>query len=212
MSPRSPLATSAQRKRRRQHRDESRQAILAAADRAFRSRPLSDVSVDELMAETGLTRTVFYRHFSDLPDLVLQLMRTIGGELMETSEDWVRDSESEPIGRESLRLVVEFFRRQGPLVAAVADAARYDDEIGRVYAQILDTFVDMTARALEDLVARTRIAPLDARETARALTFMNERYLLESFGRASHADPARVLDTLWTVWRRTVYAPPDKED
>jgi len=52
-----------------------------------------------------------------------------------------------------------------------------------------------------------RIAALDVPQTARALTLLNERYLLDAFGREPMADRVRVSEALWTIWRRTVFYP-----
>ena len=197
------MPSSATRVTRRRQRQESRQAILDAAERRLRAGRYPDLSVDALMSDTGLTRTLFYRHFADLPDVVLQLLVSVGGELMEISEEWVRGSDSEPIGRESVAAIVDFFVRHGTLIRAITDAARYDAEIDEIYGDVIERFVDMTAGALEGLPAK----PADVRETARALTAMNEHYLLTTFGREPAAtSPDRAVDALWSVWRQTLYA------
>ena len=187
---------------RRRQRQESRQAILDAAERRLRTEPFHALSVDALMSDTGLSRTLFYRHFADLPDVVLQLLRSVGVELMEVSETWVRAGASEPIGRESMTAIVDFFVRHGTLIRAITDAARYDPEIEEAYGTVIERFVDMTAGAIEGL--GTGVG--DVRETARALTAMNEQYLLTTFGRTPAAtDPDRAVDALWSVWQRTIY-------
>ena len=58
---------------------------------------------------------------------------------------------------------------------------------------------------IEDEIAAGRILPLDARETARALIWMSERYLLSSLGRTQTAAPETVVETLATIWTRTLY-------
>jgi AcrR family transcriptional regulator len=196
------MSSAATRTMRRRQREESRQAILDAAERRLRAAPFHALSVDALMSDTGLSRTLFYRHFADLPDVVLQLLRSVGGELMEIGEGWVRAGASEPIGRESVVAIVDFFARNGTLIRAITDAARYDPEIDEVYGAVIERFVEMTADAMAGLRFEG-----DARETARALTAMNEQYLLTTFGRTPPAaEPERAVDALWSVWQRTIYA------
>jgi hypothetical protein len=65
--------------------------------------------------------------------------------------------------------------------------------------------VDATARHIEEEVAAGRVLPLDARETAVALTWMMERYLQLSLGRSVQTPPDRVTDTLVTIWSRVLY-------
>ena len=155
------MSSAATRTMRRRQREESRQAILDAAERRLRAAPFHALSVDALMSDTGLSRTLFYRHFADLPDVVLQLLRSVGAELMEIGEGWVRAGASEPIGRESMEAIVDFFARNGTLIRAITDAARYDPEIEEVYGAVIERFVDMTAEAIEGLRFEG-----DARETA----------------------------------------------
>ncbi len=108
------MNASAQRTKRRQLREETRQQILDAAQalpaRALVPRPqrgLRDVG-------TGHTRTVFYRHFDDVPSLVLTLIAEIGGELVEVGEAWAHTGESSPAkAREQLARFVDFYVRNG---------------------------------------------------------------------------------------------------
>ena len=76
-----PMRSVEQRTRQRENRENTRREILAAADRFLRERPYRELSVEVVMAQTGLTRTAFYRHFDDLPALVLRLLADVGAEL-----------------------------------------------------------------------------------------------------------------------------------
>ena len=58
---------------------------------------------------------------------------------------------------------------------------------------------------IEDEIAAGRVLPLDARETAEAMIWMSERYLLSSLGRTQTVAPATVVETLATIWTRTLY-------
>ena len=49
--------------------------------------------------------------------------------------------------------------------------------------------------------------PLDPRRPPRALVWMNERYLHETLGPPPQTPVATVVDTLWTIWVRTLYPP-----
>ena len=69
----------------------------------------------------------------------------------------------------------------------------------------MQSFIDATAKHIEAEIEAGRILPLDARETARALSLMNERYLLAALGRTRTAAPETVVETLATIWTRTLY-------
>jgi AcrR family transcriptional regulator len=66
----------ARRAAARTRREAARERIVAAAERLLRDRPYRELSVEEVMAEAGLSRTIFYRHFDGLPELVLSLFDT----------------------------------------------------------------------------------------------------------------------------------------
>jgi AcrR family transcriptional regulator len=202
------VSVAVQRSKRRQAREETLAQILAAADAFLRERPFRELSVDALMAQTGHTRTVFYRHFDDLADLVLRVLQAAGrGRLIEIAEAWAADPADDPASaRRALEQIVALFAEHGPLIKAVADAASNDEAIDAVYRGFFDRFVELTERAIAERIDDGRIAPIDAHEVARALTIMNARYLVESFGREPKADPARALEAVWLIWTRTLYS------
>lgn len=52
-----------------QHKQQSRERILDSASRLFSRHGYDAVSIDDLMADAGLTRGAFYNHFSDKTDV-----------------------------------------------------------------------------------------------------------------------------------------------
>src|SRR5947209_15887126 len=82
------VSSPARRIRTREQRERTRREILAAAERFLRESPHRDLSVEGVMAQTGLTRTAFYRHFDDVTDLMLRLMDELRRELLTTAERW----------------------------------------------------------------------------------------------------------------------------
>jgi TetR/AcrR family transcriptional regulator, ethionamide resistance regulator len=196
------VSIAAQRTRRREQRENTRREILAAADRFLRERPYRELSVDVLMASTGLTRTAFYRHFDDLSELVLRLLEDVGSEVYAIAERW-REAVADDLAaaaNEGLRGIVDFFQRNGPLVRAVSDAAATDEQIERGYRGFFDAFTELIKNGLDELELQVP----DTRALARALNLMNEAYLLDEFGREPFGDPAVVRATLEMVWLRVV--------
>lgn len=199
------MAQAIQRQKRRQAREETRAQILAAAEQFLRERSFRELSVDSLMTLTGHTRTVFYRHFDDLPEVAVQLLGKIGSELLEVSQEWAASEATEAGDRRAIEQIVDFFVRHGPLVRSIAEGASHDEAIEAMYRRFIDGFVEMTERALRARIDAGRLAPLDAREVAHALTLMNESYFLEAFGRVPQADPEQALRAVWTIWGRTLW-------
>lgn len=193
--------------RARQTRQQSRQRIVAAATELVRRRAYAELSVDELMRETGMGRTIFYRHFDDLADLLRRASREAIDELFDAQRRLGHarpDDEPEALGR-ALRAAVTVYHRHGPLLRAVAEAAAGDEQIARDYAALrrrFDDFVEESLRGLAELAA-TPLA--DVAETARALNLMNESYLLDAFGREPRVSPETAVQTLTEVWDAVIH-------
>ena len=200
------MSSSLQRSRRREQRENTRREILAAADRFLRERPYRELSLDVVMEQTGLTRTAFYRHFDDVTELVLRLLEDVGAELYAAAERWLEGAAEDfpRAAHEGLSGIVSFFARHGPLVRAIAEATVTDERIEEVYRGYIEFFIEMTARGLDELVAAGGLEVRDTRQLARALSMMNEHYLLDQFGRDPGGDPAVALATLESIWLRVL--------
>ncbi len=202
------VSYSAQRTRQREQRENTRRAILVAADRLLRERPYRELSVDLVMAQTGLTRTAFYRHFDDIPSLVLRLLADVGQELYQVAERWRAGALEDLAGSayEGLRAIVAFMVEHGRLVRAVADGAAGDELIETGYRQFREAFDELIAEGLDALAARGQLQVPDTRAMARALNLMNEAFLLDQFGKEPIGDPQTALATLDTIWVRVLAA------
>jgi AcrR family transcriptional regulator len=182
-------------------KDEARTRIRDAAARLLRERSYRDLSVDAVMAEAGLARTLFYRHFDGLPALVLSLLEDFREALLGGG-----DPTDPAFLRRVLEQAVEVARRNGPILRAVDDAARHDAEVERAYRAFLDWSIDTTAAIFAEGAAsgRVRDAP-DIRATSQALTLMNGAFLMDTLGRDEDGlDPETAVDVLWTIWARTL--------
>ena len=201
------MSVAVQRTKRRQQREETRRQILDAAQAFLRERSFRELSVDALMSRTGHTRTVFYRHFDDIPSLVLALIEDVGGELLQVAEEWASTERIGPdVARARLATFVDFHVRYGPLVAAIAEAAHHDDVVEQAYRGMFEGFVALTAAAIQQRVDSGELAPLDAPEVARAMVWMLDGYLRDRFGTDPPAvETERALETVWTIWTRTLF-------
>jgi AcrR family transcriptional regulator len=199
-------ATTAARGRRRQARGEARESILAAADEFLRERPFRELTIDELMKRAGLSRTLFYRHFDDLSQLVMQLLWTAAAPLRDSNDETLASGAGPDALREGLHRTTLWFAENGPLLQAVADAVGYDEQIEQVYEVALNNWFERMRQSLQQAAAGGHIVPVDP-ALAEVLVGLNERYLLRKLGRFPQEDPQVVEDTLWAVWHRFLYGP-----
>jgi TetR/AcrR family transcriptional regulator, ethionamide resistance regulator len=193
-------------RRRRRTPEVAEREIIAAAEALLRERPFRELTVDEVMRRTDLSRPSFYVYFRDRHHLVLRVVEHLGAELFTMSDRWLRGTGNGPdLARQALDGIVEVYAAHGPVMRALADAAADDPGVEQAYNDIVQGFVDATARHIEAEIAAGRILPVDADETARALVWMMERYLNLSFGTEPATDPRAVAETLTTIWTRVLY-------
>jgi AcrR family transcriptional regulator len=186
----------ARRDAARTRREAARERILGAAERLLRDRPYRELSVEEVMEEAGLSRTIFYRHFDGLPEVVLSLFDTITQGLMAE----VVGAPGPGATRRILEAAVDAYAEYGGLLRAVDEAARHDAGIETAYRAVVDGFTTVIAGQIEEGMAAGRIRPGNAHELARALNLMNGNYLLETLGRDPGFDRVLAVETLMAVW------------
>ena len=143
------------------------------------------------MSEAGLSRTVFYRHFEDLPRLMLSLLEHVQAELRDAMKLTVEAPGDWEAFVDTLRGAVDVWDRHGPLMRAIVDAGSYDEEIDDAYGALREGWVALSTQLLDRDVAEGRLAPVNTLELSRALTALNESYLMETLGRVPPRPGAR---------------------
>jgi AcrR family transcriptional regulator len=201
--------------RRRRRPEEAERTILAAARAFLEEHPFREMTVEEVMIRTGLSRPAFYAYFRDRYEVVTRLLEGIGGLLFALDWRWLSGGEVGEEAREvlvdALRAGSQTFVEYGPVLRAIADAAGYDERVEQVYRYgLIERLVGAVAgRISRDVEAGLSPADLDPEETSRALVLMTERYLLDAFGhperRPSGEESMLVFRTLEGIWVRTLY-------
>jgi TetR/AcrR family transcriptional regulator, ethionamide resistance regulator len=201
--------------RRRRKPEEAERVILAAARAFLAERPFREMTVEEIMVRTGLSRPAFYAYFRDRYEVVTRLLEGIGGLLFALDWRWLSGGEGEEEAREvlvdALRAGSRTFVEYGPVLRAIADAAGYDARVEQDYRYgLIERLVGSVARRISrDVEAGLSPADVNPEETARALVLMTERYLLDAFGsperRPSRRERAAVFATLEEIWVKTLY-------
>lgn len=147
-----------------EHKAETRKRIVASARKLFNRRGLSDVSIDEIMADAGLTRGGFYNHFPNKEDLyaeaitqVLQCDRvTADGKPMDVS------TPSPALVQEIIAAYLSdshFNDKDGicSLVAYPSEVARGGESARKAYQLVLESMTGLFEASLrEDAKAREK--------------------------------------------------------
>jgi AcrR family transcriptional regulator len=175
-------------------RAEARARILAATERLLAGRRFRDLTVDAVMAEAGLARTVFYRHFDGLPAVVLGILDDMLARVIAEAAP-----EQASLRRMLGRLVDTFFAHRA-LLRAFYEAAYHDDAVEAAVRAFQERAVAATAALFREGQANGTHRGYEPEPMARALNHLNIAYLLDP----ATDDPAEALETLWTIWGRAV--------
>jgi AcrR family transcriptional regulator len=190
-----------------EHRRATERRILDATETLLQERPFNDLTIEDVMASTGLTRTAFYRYFPDLESLLEQLLGEVVAEIHYA--EWVTagdDADFRALLNERSAELDELFRRRGHVIRAVADAATSSLEIREMWLTTLGTFAGRMATRIGELNSRniTRVTHPEA--TAWAITLLSVNFLTEAHRAGSPTPTEGVPETLGEIFYRAVFA------
>jgi TetR/AcrR family transcriptional regulator, ethionamide resistance regulator len=184
----------------------SEREIVDAAAAFLRERPFREMTVEAVMSRTGLKRPAFYAHFRDRHDLVLRVVDELSQQLAAMVDRWLESDDLIGDARSAFEGLAEVYREHGALLRAISDAASSDEKIEAAYGRMVQGFIEATTKRFADDQAAGLIdADIDIAETARALVWMDERYLTQAFSQDPEPDVQQVVDVLYHIWYSALY-------
>lgn len=176
--------------------NEARHRILAATRELLLDRPFAALTVGDVMARAGLTRTVFYRHFDGLPQLAPELLPDADDPLV----DQVLRGAPEDLIHIMITGLVELYADNGRWLRALDAAAAANPDV----AAALDRALVGPRQLLETLVADAPEPPPNPREFALLLMATHRAYLLDKFGSGNDSQDNRqdAIAALTALWQR----------
>ena len=190
---------ASRRSANRRRRNETREQILEAARRELRTKPFRDLTVDDLMQGTGMSRTAFYRFFPDRGAVLLDLLEDVWGSLAEARD---REGTGGDVSADSIAALRGLLAENRSLLKAVADATASDEEVERSYRAFMrdywiDDLTERIKKSQEQGLAQG-VAPELAGE---ALGWMAERMVTQTLDH----EPDEVLDTIIAILAKCLY-------
>ncbi|MFA1549088.1 TetR/AcrR family transcriptional regulator [Actinomadura chokoriensis] len=193
---------------RRRRREQTRTALLTAAEHLWAERGIHGASLDDIAAAAGLTKGAVYSNFAGKADLLLALMERITSdrtgpdvcdELRAAGEDARRGTgeDSDRAGRSSLRHETDDRPRR--LALLLVEFWLYGMRDYAAGWRIADWYADRRAQLASELAPGDGIAPADRATLTMALDFgLAFQHLL---------DPARVPADLYNTGKTLMQAP-----
>lgn len=184
----------------------TRAAILNAAFEFVWSHPFRDMTITSLMASTELGRSVFYKYFTDLHEVMETLLEMLQGGIVDATEPWYAGvGDPTALLQEGLAGLVQVCYERGPFLRAMTDAAATDERFEAIWNRFMENFDNTVAERIEADQAQGLIADFDARPVAIALNRLNAGTLIQAFGQHPRSQPEPVLQSLARIWISTLY-------
>jgi len=210
-APASSTSDAARRTRRakRQSSAAARGAIVAATELILCDQGASALNVQSVMTTAGISRTTFYRQFSDVYEVVEVLIERLVARMADQSGAWLREPDAigspEQVHPNLIRSATAV-QPAARLLVALHDALGLDDRLRRIWReQLLQPRINAVAAAIRrDQAAGAISATVDADTTALALSLMNEQLLIELVCR-NGANPEEYARTAAPIWESALF-------
>jgi AcrR family transcriptional regulator len=206
-----PSVTRTTQSNRSKRRDEIRGQLLVAVERLLaEGQGFTELSVERLATEAGVSRSTFYVYFEDKADLLRAWLASIISEVYQAAKAWW--DLPDPVTKEDLRAaldhIVGTYRPHTTLMSAVLDASAYDGGVRTDFDRFMQRNIAGLRAHITDRQARGTIDPtLLAKETAAWLTWMAERGLHIMVAAAGDAELRRLITAYTDIIWNTLYAP-----
>jgi AcrR family transcriptional regulator len=156
-------------------------AILVATEQLLRERPLSQLSVGDIIEAAKISRTSFYVYFNSKAAVIAECLRRVMDQVtvaVEPLHSQSGDGDAETAVRVSLGQWVEVCKVHGALLRAVSEEWPHDDELRELWFTMLEAVTAGTAKVIRDARRRGHAPPgADPRALAACLMWGYERVL-----------------------------------
>jgi AcrR family transcriptional regulator len=200
-----PSITRKPQAKRQERREQIERQLLDATERLMADgASFTELSVDRLATEAGISRASFYIYFQDKGDLLSRLTGQVFADLANAADLWWSVSRRrDPADvRAAMDGLVASYRRHQPLLVALSEMAAYDPQVGTTYREILTAIAGRLAAVIEEGQADGFIRPeLSAATAASTLTWMAERTCQQNLpGRPESYDAEMAATLTQIVW------------
>ena len=196
--------------RRAARREEIRRRLLHAVEELLREgATYSELPLDRLARDAGISRSRFYVYFEDKGDLLRALTEDVIKELFDATLPWwsMPAGSTEQDLRAVTRHVFEIFLPHKELLAAVVQVASYDSVTREVFASAMDeAMAGYGARLAQTQLDGQADAALDPDRVPALLSWMAECGLFQLVARSTGEDTDRHLSALNRIVWNVLYA------
>jgi AcrR family transcriptional regulator len=204
-----PSVTRKPQAKRQERREQIERQLLDATERLMADgTSFTELSVDRLATEAGISRASFYIYFEDKGHLLRNLAGQVFADLSEAGERWwgVAERHDPADAKAALAGIVAGYRQHQPLLVALNEMAAYDPLVGSTYQEILSAisarFAAVIERGQADGVIRRELSPATA---ASSITWMVERACQQNLPGSPSSFDTELAETLTQIAWAALY-------
>lgn len=206
-----PSVTRKAQSNRAARRDELRGQLLEVVERLIEEgESFTEISVERIAAEAGISRATFYVYFADKGDMLSAWFADIGAEVAVGASGWwgMGPQSTREDLRRAIEITVEAYRPHIELMAASFHAAVYDAAVRELTDALMESNV---ASLREHMIAGQKAGFVDptipAADVAVWLLWMAERGFHVIMRGGDDVDVQRQIDAYTAIVWNTLYAP-----
>ncbi len=177
-----------------EHKAKTRALIVSSARRLFNRRGFTEVSIDEIMSEAGLTRGGFYNHFTAKDELYAEAILDMANNPPKEAFDGVMVDFGVPPDVLAKRIIASYLSRahfddvEGgcPMIALPSDVARGGEAVKRAYRQALGAIIGIFQASQQ-----TEAGPARSRAIAMAILCIGGMVLARAVDDSEFSDEIR---------------------
>lgn len=168
----------------------------------------TQVSVELLASEAGISRATFYLHFRDKGELVARLMASVTADVVQAATLDEPEQVTRADLRKSVKAVVALHRRHYAVMAAIIETAAYDEQVEALFQDMMERLIEVNRGAIRHLKQAGRLSASVPLQVAETITWGFERSCHQMLRQASTAQVKALVDALTHVIWNSVYAVP----
>lgn len=131
----------------------------------------SEISVQRILEQAGVSRATFYAHFQSKSDVLVRLTNGLRESLLALAQQWDPGDSPDRLAQ-FFEEVIKIHRAHHSVLAAVREAATYDSTVDDFYTADLEGFDETALRSLlADQAAGLTPADLDAVSASRIIVW-----------------------------------------
>jgi TetR/AcrR family transcriptional regulator, ethionamide resistance regulator len=205
------MTTAETAKHGQARRDALRAQVLSVVEQQLRSgATYADVSVANVVAAAGISRSTFYAYFVDKTTLLRTWYEEFTEVILDAAQAWwsLDATATKDDLRAALKRIMDAYRAHPELMAATHEAIGTDHGVREAVDDAMRRYIDGLRGHIENGQAGGFIDPsLPAAETAYWLQWMAERGLHQMVRAESESSQQRLAEAYAGIVWNTLYAP-----